>query len=249
MATKKFGPSAACCSTPAVIGPPYNANGEFIDVDGTTTYVAGPPEAVNGIFMLYDVFGFSGQILEGADKLAAAGFRVFMPGVFGDSPAPLDWMPVEREGEVDEAKLDAFTEGPGETQKTLRRIDELMQRFKAMHPSINKWCLVGYCWGGYIVPFACGKNSPFAICAALHPGFPEEVAAEVSVPYLALCSKDEPEEMYKDFEKLLKVPKKIVPFPEMVHGWLSARADLSKPKVREEYDRGYEMILEWFRSF
>lgn len=153
MASNQFNRSPACCTTPAIIGPPYKAQGDFQDVDGTATYITGANDAKIGIFVIYDVFGFSSQILEGADKLSSSGYRVFMPGFFGDSPAPLDWMPFNKEGEANEEKLDAFCTGPGDTQKTLKRISELLKCFKGLSPGVEKLCLVGYCWGGYVSSF------------------------------------------------------------------------------------------------
>lgn len=142
-----FERSAACCSTPAIIGPPYNPKGTFTDVASTKTYTTGPPDATKALFILYDVFGFSGQILQGADKLGER-YRVFMPGFFGEQPAPLDWMPLD--GPEDMEKLDAFCNGPGETGKTLERVARLREKFQQTHPEIERWGLVGYCWGGYV---------------------------------------------------------------------------------------------------
>jgi len=67
----------------------------------------------------------------------------------------------------------------------------------------------------------------------------------VSVPLLALCSKDEPESEYAHFKPALSVEHRFEHFPEMVHGWLSARADLSKEEVRQDFQCGYDMVIDW----
>lgn len=54
------------------------------------------------------------------------------------------------DGPVQEDKMDEFVNGPGETQKTLRKIDGLMQAMKAKWPEVEAWGLVGYCWGGWV---------------------------------------------------------------------------------------------------
>jgi dienelactone hydrolase len=78
-------------------------------------------------------------------------------------------------------------------------------------------------------------------------GFPgPDIAAKIKAPILALLSKDEPESDYAAFKPALKVDHSIVHFPTMVHGWLSARGDLAKLEVRKEFDKGYDMMLEWF---
>lgn len=97
--------------------------------------------------------------------------------------------------------------------------------------------------------FAIGEGSAYKACAILHSGFPVEVASQITAPLLALCSKDEPESDYAKFEPALKVEHRIVRFPNMVHGWLSARGDLAKSEVRRGFDQGYDMILEWLDKY
>jgi dienelactone hydrolase len=142
-----YTPSPACCTTPAIIGPPYKPLGHFTSLLNTTTYVSGPNNSAKALFIIYDVFGFSSQILEGADKLAQQ-YKVFMPAFFGENPAPLEWAPID--GEMDESKLDPFCEGPGETSRALRRIEEFMGELRSREPGVESWGLVGYCWGGYV---------------------------------------------------------------------------------------------------
>ncbi|KAF2717337.1 alpha/beta-hydrolase [Polychaeton citri CBS 116435] len=245
--TEPFRPSAACCSTPAIIGEPSSHQGSFIKVDSMQIYASGPKDSSKAIFIIYDVFGFSSQILEGADMLAAQGYRVFMPGFFGKSPAPLSWMPLD--GPEQEDKLDEFCEGPGNTGETLTKTEHLRQELQELEPSIRKWGLIGYCWGGYVAAYAVGETAPFSVCVQLHPGFPSsEIAGKVSVPLLALCSKDEPESYYKDFKTALRVENRFEVFPEMVHGWLAARGDLAKPIVREQFNQGYQMVIKWMQG-
>ncbi|EMC98725.1 hypothetical protein BAUCODRAFT_145757 [Baudoinia panamericana UAMH 10762] len=113
-----YQPSRACCATPAIIGPPYPFEGSFIEIAGTKCYTAGPSTAQAAIFIIYDIFGYSGQILENADKLGEH-HQVFMPDFFDVKPTPLDWMPLD--GPADEEKMDDFCEEPGETQTTVKR--------------------------------------------------------------------------------------------------------------------------------
>lgn len=99
------------------------------------------------------------------------------------------------------------------------------------------------------MPFAMGKDTPFSACVQCHPGFPgASVAAEVSAPLLSLCSKDEPEKEYAHFKPELKVEHRFEHFPNMVHGWLSARGDLANVRVRAGFEEGYNMMLDWFRK-
>ncbi|OQO13751.1 hypothetical protein B0A48_01981 [Cryoendolithus antarcticus] len=246
--TSSFTPSAACCSNPPIVGPSYDSKGTFIEVAGTRVYTASlsPEPPKRALLILYDIFGYSGQILQGADFLAQH-FRVFMPDFFDGKPAPLSWMPME--GPADEDAMDEFCSGPGGREKTLGKMDELMVQFKQQWPEFESWGTVGYCWGGWIAPYAVGKDTQFKACAMLHPGFPgAKVAGEVTVPVLALCSKDERESEYAEFKPALKTEHEFHEFPEMVHGWMAARGDLGSPEVERDFWRGYELVLHWFQQ-
>ena len=72
-----------------------------------------------------------------------------MPDFFDGHPAPLNWMPIDG-GPEDVAAMDAFCNGPGETQKTLARVREVREKVQRQRPEIERWGLVGYCWGGYV---------------------------------------------------------------------------------------------------
>ena len=71
-------------------------------------------------------------------------------------------------------------------------------------------------------------------------------AEKISVPYILLASGEEPAETVKDFERKLKVPHHVETFGDQVHGWMASRGDLSSPRVKKEYARGYKTLLEFF---
>lgn len=71
-------------------------------------------------------------------------------------------------------------------------------------------------------------------------------AEDVKIPTMLLASKDEPVDDVKKFEDTLKVPKHVETFKDQIHGWMAARSDLEDPRVREEYERGYKTVLEFF---
>lgn len=210
--------------------------------------VTGPESATKAIFVLYDIFGYSHPIIRGVDKLADAGFRVFMPDFFEGNPAPMSLMPLD--GPPDEDAMDKFCAERGDTKKTMKRMSELLKHCEKLQPSIKTWGLLGYCWGGYVCQYAIGADTPFTACVECHPGFPEvEVAEAVTIPLMALCSKDEPEKDFAHFQPALKVPNYFEVFETMVHGWLSARAELDKDDVLTEFNRGYAMMADWFKKY
>lgn len=90
-------------------------------------------------------------------------------------------------------------------------------------------------------------SNPFSIAAECHPAMVEPKDAEgIKVPLIMLASKEEDPDKVKQFENNLKQPKHVEIFGDQVHGWMAARADLSNPRVKEEYTRGYKTILEFF---
>lgn len=76
--------SHACCTVPPVVTDNYKEKGEYITVDGLKTYTTGDSSAKSAILVVYDIFGFFPQTLQGADILAHGDkekkYQVFMPG-------------------------------------------------------------------------------------------------------------------------------------------------------------------------
>jgi hypothetical protein len=89
--------SAACCSVPPVVAKDYSPKGKYITVDGLKTYATGPSDAKKAILIVYDIFGFFPQTIQGADVLATGDkenqYQVFMPDFFEGSPADISWYP------------------------------------------------------------------------------------------------------------------------------------------------------------
>ena len=76
--------SHACCTVPPVITEGYKEKGQCITVDGMKTYATGDSNAKSALLVVYDIFGFFPQTLQGADILAHGDkekqYQVFMPG-------------------------------------------------------------------------------------------------------------------------------------------------------------------------
>lgn len=90
-------------------------------------------------------------------------------------------------------------------------------------------------------------NNPFSIAAAPHPAMIGPADADkISVPYILIASGEEPAEAVSEFDGRLKVPHHVETFSDQVHGFMAARADLSDPKVKAEYARGYRLVLDFF---
>ena len=73
-------------------------------------------------------------------------------------------------------------------------------------------------------------------------------AKSITVPLCMLASGDEDPEAVKKFGENLTKDKHIETFGDQVHGWMAARGDLENEKVRKEYERGYQVLLEFYHK-
>lgn len=84
--------SHACCTVPPVVADGYKEKGEWTTIQGMKTYATGPKDAKTAILVVYDIFGFFPQTLQGADILATGDkehqYQVFMPGKIGHAVQP-----------------------------------------------------------------------------------------------------------------------------------------------------------------
>ena len=73
-------------------------------------------------------------------------------------------------------------------------------------------------------------------------------AKGIKMPYCMLASGDEDAKLVKEFGEALTGPKYLETFGDQIHGWMAARADLKNGRVKEEYERGYKTLLEFFHE-
>jgi dienelactone hydrolase len=92
------------------------------------------------------------------------------------------------------------------------------------------------------------EGTSISAAAIVHPSFldPAVDAPKVTVPFAVLPSKNEDAANMKSFYDALTVPKYFETFSESVHGWMAARADLSKEDDRKYFRKGYETVLNFF---
>ncbi|KAJ9212689.1 hypothetical protein DTO166G4_5760 [Paecilomyces variotii] len=247
--------SKACCSIPPVVTKGYSPKGEYKTIAGLKTYVTGPESASKAILVIYDIFGFFEQTLQGADILANSDaekkYRVFIPDFFEGSPADISWYPPQTEEH--KQKLGEFFSTKAAPPKTLSKIPEVVAEANKLAPSSGKfesWGILGFCWGGKITSLAAGKDEKlFKAAAQAHPAMVDpNDAKQVKVPMALLASKDEPVDDVKAYKENLTVPKLVDTFPTQIHGWMAARSNLQDPEVVKEYERGYKTVLSFFHE-
>ncbi|OQU99100.1 hypothetical protein CLAIMM_04787 [Cladophialophora immunda] len=248
-------PGKACCSIPPIISQGYKPKGEYVTLNGLKTYVAGPKDAKHAVLVIYDVFGFFDQTIQGADIIASSDekrkYRVFMPDFFEGNPADISWYPPQTEEH--QQKLGNFFQTQAVPQKTLEKIPGIVSKANETTASGNfeSWAILGHCWGGKIATLAVsGDSKLFKTAVQCHPAMLDPSDAKnVTVPMALLASKDEPAEDVKAFEANLTVPHKVETFPTQIHGFMAARSNLEDDKVRKEYERGYLTVLEFLNKY
>lgn len=262
-------PSAACCNTPAVVSKGYKEKGDYITVDGLKTYTTGPSSASQGILVIYDIFGFFPQTLQGADILAHSDkehqYRIFIPDWFEGKPADISWYPPDTDDKG--KKLREFFQTTAAPPKTVQRVNKVMEELQSQNPGIKSWGVVGYCWGGkvvsssrsssfhplltdfQIVNLVSQSGTPFKAAATCHPAMVDpNDAPNVTIPMLMLPSKDEDQSAVDQYEAKLKVPKQVEWFKDQIHGFMAARGDLEDDGVRSAYEKGYQTLLNFFHQ-
>lgn len=112
----------------------------------------GDSSAKSAIFIVYDIFGLSPQIKQGADILAHAKsdrpIQVFMPDWFDGKPASTGIFPPDTPEK--KKQLDAFFSGPAKPTTTLEKIPGVLKALNEKVPGIEKWAILGHCWGGKV---------------------------------------------------------------------------------------------------
>ncbi|THV70396.1 alpha/beta-hydrolase [Aureobasidium pullulans] len=245
--------SKACCNIAPKASPVYNSMGEFAELDGLKTYKTGPSSAKKAILIVYDIFGFSPQSLQGADLLAYGNkdeqYQVYVPDFLLGQYADHTWFPPDT-AEKGQA-MGEFFQGPANPITTVQKIPALVQTITASSSgSIESWAILGKCWGGKIVSFSCGDGTPFKAAAEVHPSMIDPSDAPgIKIPIAILASGDENAEDVKSFVEALKVPYYSETFADQVHGWMAARGDLVDQRSRAEYERGYATLLRFFAEY
>ncbi|PQE05794.1 Dienelactone hydrolase protein [Rutstroemia sp. NJR-2017a BVV2] len=222
--------------------------------------VVGPSPSPSAILLIYDIFGFWTQTLHGADTLSLTatstspgGIKIFVPDWFDGEEADIANWPADTDQKWEYIK--AYFQKQADPEKTLKRMESVMEAIGKEYGEIENWGVAGYCWGGKIVTLASQAGTRFKVGAQTHPSLVEpEDAKLVVIPQIVLPSMDEDPEVGRTisvdqiaaYEENLKVEKYFERFGDQVHGWMSSKGDLENPSTREAFYRGYELWSNFF---
>jgi dienelactone hydrolase len=114
----------------------------------------GDPSAKAAILIIYDIFGLSAPVKQGADILSHAQsdhqIQVFVPDFFHGNTLPVEIFPPDTPEKKEQ--LGAFFGGPAKPVSTVEKIPGILKSLNEQVPGIKRWALLGMCWGGKVYP-------------------------------------------------------------------------------------------------
>jgi dienelactone hydrolase len=169
------------------------------------------------------------------------------PDFFDGKPADISWYPPDNDDKG--KKLGEFFNTQAAPPKTLERIPKVLKEIEGQRSSIKQWGVVGYCWGGKIVNLSSQKDTLFKAAASCHPAMVDaNDAPGITIPFIMLPSKDEPKDDVEKWQKAVKTKNTVEWFPNQVHGFMAARGDLKDDAVKADYEKAYQMLLNFFHE-
>ncbi|CRG83121.1 putative AIM2 family protein C30D10,14 [Talaromyces islandicus] len=235
--------STACCQrTPIGASEPVPVH----KIAGLDTYVAGNISSKNGVIVVYDIFGFYPQTLKGADRLAEQLNAValvpdYLEGVYADH----SWTPPDRA---------AFFVNNAAPPKVIPKVQATIAEAKTKFPSVEKWAILGLCWGGKLAALVSTEGTDFVASGQVHPGLldPND-AKSITIPHIVLASKDEDAAVMAEYKTALEgragLDSYVDTYSNMHHGWMGARANLEDAENKKEFERGYKEIGDFFAKY
>ncbi|KDQ20454.1 hypothetical protein BOTBODRAFT_40628 [Botryobasidium botryosum FD-172 SS1] len=243
--------SEACCALPAVVETGYEPKGSITAYDTfDKTYVIAPEGARSAIIIVYDIFGISPQIMQGADIVSKAlNAKVVVPDFFrGNERDVNNYPPKTPEGQ---AERKAFFEDAADVQK---RLPELISVARALRKEgFEKVGAIGYCWGGKLCIVAGSSPDTFEAISLVHPAFlTNEDGDKLAVPIAFYPTVDEPKDVCDHIrDAVSKKPfasKNTFHYFETVrHGFAGARANLSDPENKKQFEFFYQEVTNFFQ--
>lgn len=114
--------------------------------------VTGSSDSKVGLLAIYDIFGFFPQTQQGADILASnLNAVVAMPDFFEGEPASTDIYPPTTPEKT--SALQRFFSTKADLTANQQRVDTVIKALKEEFKGVEKWAVIGCCWGGKVSLF------------------------------------------------------------------------------------------------
>lgn len=68
------------------------------------------------------------------------------------------------------AALMGLIEGKASFEKASNGVPGLVEAYRGVFPSVEKWGAYGLCWGGKVLALSSGEGTPWAATVQVHPG-------------------------------------------------------------------------------
>jgi len=245
----------ACKTIPPVVSEGYQEKGSYSQLGGLKTYVTGEPSSKTGVLVVYDIFGYYPQTIQGADIISAAHHLVAMPDFFEGSPMPMSYFPPDTE-ERKKNMGEFFSTKAMPPQGHMEKAHKVLADLQEKYPSVQKWAVIGYCWGGKIATLLSLEGSKFAASVQIHPAMLDKADAEkISIPHYCISTKDEDKGVTEEVEAVLKGKGGVVAEKSKVeywggtfHGFMAARSNLQDKENFEYYQKGYQEVVNWLQT-
>ncbi|KAK9479849.1 Alpha/Beta hydrolase protein [Lipomyces japonicus] len=223
--------------------PEYTSKGEFELVENRKVYITGNRKATWAVVAIYDVFGFSKQVFQGADFLATGSSNaplVLIPDFFNGEPLGSEKVP------RDDPEITAAWRVKNAPEKQLAYLQTVFDWVKNTFPTVRVAGLYGFCWGGKLAILA-AKNNIVGAISLIHPSRLEALDADgiEDTPVLLIASNGEDEEKLNPLlQKLRKVT--YIRFDDVHHGFAAARGDWSVPLQKQRAEEALQKTNEFF---
>jgi len=251
--------SDTCCppQAPKVnVDVNYTPKGTYETVGDLKTYLIGPQDAQSGVFVVYDIFGYYPQTLQGSDILSSQlNSIVAMPDFFEGEPCDINIFPPDNEEK--KQKFGVFWSTKADFDKNQKAIKKSIEALKAKFPGVKKWAIIGYYWGGKMATLASAEGTPFAASVQIHPAVVDPAnATALANAHFTYASGDEPKDAVAKFEENLRSHSnptvrensQVITREDLYHGWMAARAKFGEEKYLKAYQEGYEKVAEFLRK-
>jgi dienelactone hydrolase len=121
----------------------------WTDDDNYCIDATGNTSSKRGVVVVYDIFGFYPQTLQGADLLAQHLDAVaLVPDFFEGTQADKNWLPPNTEEK--KAAFGKFRATTADPAKNLDKLKAVIREAKTKYASVEKWAVLGLCWGGKV---------------------------------------------------------------------------------------------------